>query len=127
MGPPELILLWGEDRVLGRVSKLVRLPLLGGVDVVQALDENEIGELLDDGQRVRDAPCPEGRPDAVNLGLDFPCDHFAPQIGQEEIRDADWLLATYLYQGEAREKLGAVLIGERWPGVTPSTFCSGCS
>jgi hypothetical protein len=46
------------------------------VDLVQAFDEEQVGELLDDGERVGDAAGPQGVPDAVDFGFDFACDHW---------------------------------------------------
>jgi hypothetical protein len=46
------------------------------VDLVQPLDEEQVGELLDDGERIGDAAGPEGVPDAVDFGFDFACDHW---------------------------------------------------
>jgi hypothetical protein len=41
------------------------------VVLVQALQEQQIGDLFDDFQRVRDTAAPERIPDLVYLGLDF--------------------------------------------------------
>jgi hypothetical protein len=50
------------------------------VEVVQALDEEQVGELLDDGEGVGDAACPEGVPDAVHFGFDFASNHCSKQV-----------------------------------------------
>jgi len=49
--------------------------LLEGVDLVEALDEEQVGEVLDDGERIRDAAGPEGVSDAVHFRFDFAGDH----------------------------------------------------
>ena len=53
----------------------VALVLLAGVQLVQTLDEQQVGELLDDGERIRDAAGPHGVPDSVDLGLQLTGDH----------------------------------------------------
>ena len=45
------------------------------LDVVEAADEQQVGDLLDDLQRVADAAGPEGVPDAVDLALQLTRDH----------------------------------------------------
>jgi hypothetical protein len=45
------------------------------VQVVQAADEQQVGDLLDHLQRVGDAAGPEGIPDLVDLVLDVAGDH----------------------------------------------------
>ena len=42
---------------------------------VEPLDEEQIGELLDDRERIRNAARPHGVPDLVDLGLEFTRDH----------------------------------------------------
>ena len=54
------------------------------VQVVQPLQEQQVGNLLDDFQRVGDAARPEGVPDGVDLGADFACEHVGILIGREE-------------------------------------------
>jgi hypothetical protein len=50
------------------------------VQVVEAADEEQVGDLLDHLQRVRDAAGPEGVPDAVDLVLDVAGDHLSVLI-----------------------------------------------
>jgi hypothetical protein len=68
-------LLRREDGFLDGFLEAVGLVFLEGVDLVQALDEEQVGELLDDGERIGDAAGPEGVPDAVDFGFDFASDH----------------------------------------------------
>lgn len=75
-GPAEIVLLRGEDGFLDGFLEAVGLVFLEGVELVQALDEKQVGELLDDGERIGDAAGPEGVPDAVDFGFDFACDHW---------------------------------------------------
>ena len=49
--------------------------LLARVQLVQTLDEEQVGQLLDDRERVRDAAGPHGVPDSVDLGLQLAGDH----------------------------------------------------
>lgn len=74
--PAELVLLRREDGFLDGFLEAVRLVFLEGVDLVQALDEEQVGELLDDGERIGDAAGPQGVPDAVDFGFDFASDHW---------------------------------------------------
>ena len=51
------------------------LVLLERLQVVEAADEQQVGDLLDDLERVGDAAGPEGVPDAVDLALELTGDH----------------------------------------------------
>ena len=53
--PPQRVLVGGEHRLLDRVAGAGGLALLARVQLVQPLDEKQVGELLDDRERVRDA------------------------------------------------------------------------
>jgi hypothetical protein len=64
-----------EDPPLHGDAQRLGLVLLQGLEVVQALDEEEIGDLLDHREGVRDPAGPEGVPDAVDLVADFTCEH----------------------------------------------------
>ena len=75
-----MILCGGEDGFLDGCLEPVGLVLLEGVELIQPLDEEQVGELLDDGERIGDAPGPEGVPDAVDFGFDFACDHWMRQV-----------------------------------------------
>jgi hypothetical protein len=48
------------------------------VQVVEALEEEQVGDLLDDFQRVGDAAGPEGVPEGVDFGADFAGEHESP-------------------------------------------------
>jgi hypothetical protein len=74
-GPAELVLCGGEDGVLDGLLEAVGLVFLEGVELVEALDEEQVGELLDDGEWIGDAAGPQGVPDAVDFGFDFACYH----------------------------------------------------
>ena len=70
-GPAEMILLLVEDRVFDRLASAGGFGLLERLELVEALDEEQVGELFDDGERVGDTAGPHGVPDAVDLGFDF--------------------------------------------------------
>ena len=56
------------------------------LQVVEAPDEQQVGDLLDDLQRVGDAAGPEGVPDAVDLALQLAGDHsMPPRCGGTEL------------------------------------------
>ncbi len=70
-----LVLAFGEDAPLHWRAERGRLALLQFLHLVEALDENEIGDLLDHLQRVCEPARPEIVPDAVDLVAQFPCQH----------------------------------------------------
>ena len=67
-----------EDRALDRLLRAVGLLLLDRLKFVQALDEQQVGHLLDDLSAIGYPAAPERVPDVVDLGLDAACDHAAP-------------------------------------------------
>ena len=73
--PAQSVVVGSEHRLLDRVAGAGGLVLLARVQLVQALDEQQVGELLDDRERVRDAARPHGVPDLVDLGLQLTGDH----------------------------------------------------
>ena len=73
--PAEIVLVGGEDRLLDGLAGAGGLALLERVQLVEPLDEEQVGELLDDRERVRDAAGPHRVPDAVDLGFEFAGDH----------------------------------------------------
>jgi len=77
-----------EDGTLNRLLG-ERRPLLGvDLQVVQALDEQQVGDLLDDLERVGDATGPEGVPDAVDLALEVTGDHGVEATGVSSVQRA---------------------------------------
>ena len=73
--PAQSGLAGGEQRLLGRAAGAGGSVLLARVQLVQTLDEQQVGELLDDREWVRDAAGPHGVPDSVDLGLQLTGDH----------------------------------------------------
>ncbi len=57
----------GEDVPLYRLSERDRLAVFAGLLVVQALEEEQVGDLLDDLDGIGDAAGPKAVPDAVDL------------------------------------------------------------
>jgi hypothetical protein len=75
VGPFLRVLALREHAPRHRLLEPRRLVLLKGVQVVEPAQEEEVGDLLDDLEGVRDAPGPERVPDAVDLALDSAGDH----------------------------------------------------
>ena len=73
--PAELVLLGGEDRILDGLAGAGGLGLFERVQIVEPLDEEQVGELLDDRERIRDAARPHRVPDVVHFGFEFAGDH----------------------------------------------------
>ena len=65
-----------EDATLQRLLQHRRLALLDRLQLVEPLDEQQIGDLLHDAERILQAARPEVVPDAVDLIFDFANDHF---------------------------------------------------
>ncbi len=65
--PAQGTLFVAEDRAFDGAFGAARFPQGGVVQIVQPFDEGQIGDLLDDFQRVRDAARPEGVPQLVYL------------------------------------------------------------
>jgi hypothetical protein len=74
-GPAQLRLRRREDRLLDGLAGAGGLALLEGLQLIEPLDEQQIGELLDDRQRVGDPAGPHGVPDLVDSAFEFACDH----------------------------------------------------
>ncbi len=70
-----MILIGGEDRIVDGLARASGFVFLEGVQLVEALDEEQVGKLLDHRERVRDAARPHRVPDLVDLGLEFTRDH----------------------------------------------------
>jgi hypothetical protein len=69
LAPPKVCLAGQEHRALDLGPGDAGLLLGQRLNVVEAADEQQVGDLLDDLQRVADAARPEGVPDAVDLAL----------------------------------------------------------
>ena len=74
--PAEGILPFLEDRVFDRLAGAGGLGFLQRLDFVEPFDEEQVGELFDDRQRVGDAARPHGVPDAIDFGFEFAGDHW---------------------------------------------------
>ena len=75
VGPAPVVSAVGEDRAGHRFAEAVGPVLLEGLEIVEALEEQEVGELLHDFERVGDPARPERVPDAVDLGADVTGQH----------------------------------------------------
>ena len=64
-----------EGDVAQGLAEPVGAVFLQLLTVVEPSDEEQVGDLLDDLERVADAPRPEGIPDAVDLALELSGDH----------------------------------------------------
>ena len=68
--------LLGSDVIVAhRLLEPGRLVFLQRVQVVEALEEKQVSDLLDDFERVGNPPGPEDVPDRVDLGSDFARNH----------------------------------------------------
>ena len=67
VGPAVVRLGGGENGVFDGLFKAIRLGFAKGVELVETFDEEEVGELLDDGEGIGNAARPHGIPDAVDL------------------------------------------------------------
>ena len=61
----------GEDAALHRALEAQGFIFLQGVEVVEALEEEQVGDLLDDFEGIGDATGPEGVPEGIDLGAEF--------------------------------------------------------
>ncbi len=64
-----------EDPPLHRLFESIGPVLLQLVQIVEAADKQQIGDLFDHLQRIRNAAGPESVPNAINLILDVAGDH----------------------------------------------------
>ena len=81
-GPAQVALRGREDGRFKGLAGAVGFVFFEGLDVVQPLDEEQVGELLDHLHGVGDAAAPEGVPDAVDLVFDAAGDHGRDGSGQ---------------------------------------------
>jgi len=65
----------GEDLALEGLAEAGGLVLLEGLEVIEALEEEEVGDLLDDLEGIGDAAGPEGVPDGVDFAADGGGEH----------------------------------------------------
>jgi hypothetical protein len=65
----------GENAPLDRLAECGGLALLQLLHLIEALDEDQVGDLLDHLQRVGEPARPEVVPDAVDLVAQFACQH----------------------------------------------------
>ena len=73
--PAQQLLAGAEDRILDRLAGAAGLAFGQGLKVVETADEQQVGDLLDHLERVRDPAGPERVPDSVDLAAQFPRDH----------------------------------------------------
>jgi hypothetical protein len=74
-GPAEVVLIGGKEAAGERLFEAAGFGFFEELEVVEAAEEEEVGDLLDDFERVGDAAGPEGVPDAVDLVADFAGEH----------------------------------------------------
>lgn len=72
-----VILAFWKDAPLHRLSKPGGFALLEFLHLVQALEEEQVGDLFYDFDRIGNASRPEGVPDAVDLIANFAGKHIA--------------------------------------------------
>src|SRR5208337_3812317 len=65
----------GKEALLHRLLFPVGLQLLGGLQFVEAFKEEQVGDLLDDFERIGDPPRSEGIPDTIYLIANFTSEH----------------------------------------------------
>jgi hypothetical protein len=98
----------GENAAIKRAAQRLGLVFFEGVEVVEALDEQQVGDLLDDRERVGDATRPESVPDLVHLIADLSRQHAVPPCVSIALA---WLLTGVWVAGNGRrKKLGAVVL-----------------
>lgn len=96
LGPPQILLALAEQGATADAGE-TRLLLGERVQVIQPANEQQIGDLLDDLQRVRDASRPKRIPDPVDLAIELTgyhcCTHLSAAVGD----------STELYLGRYRQ------------------------
>ena len=73
--PAQVVVAGTEHRIFNGLIHAGSLVFVGGVDLDEPPDEQQVGELLDDGEGVSDAASPHGIPNAVDFRLEFSGDH----------------------------------------------------
>lgn len=79
--PALRVLPLGKDPALHPLVEPMGLVLLQLVQIVKAADKQQIGDLFDHLQRIRNAAGPESVPNAIDLILDVTGDHGVPSEG----------------------------------------------
>jgi len=92
----DVVLAFGKDAALHGLVEPGGFVLGQRVQVVQAAEEEEVGDLLHHLQGVGDAAGPEGVPDAVDLGFDCAGDHGVVLAG---IRGRAGITSRRLFRG----------------------------
>ena len=67
VGPAAAVFAFRKDAALDRLLQPVRFVLLQRVKVIEPANEEQVGDLLDDFERVGDAARPKGIPNSVDL------------------------------------------------------------
>jgi hypothetical protein len=75
VGALSAVLSLGKEALLRRLLFPVGLQFLGDLQFVQALEEEQVGDLLNDFERIGNPARPESVPDAVDLIANFTSEH----------------------------------------------------
>ena len=73
--PTQVLVILIEDVRGGGVDAEVALEIIAGLALIELTHEQQIGELFNHRDGVRDAAGPESVPDLVDLGLESACNH----------------------------------------------------
>jgi hypothetical protein len=74
-GSSQWVPLAGDESGIDRLAGAGGLAFLQRLNFVEPLDEEQVGELFDNGQRVGNAAGPHRIPDAIDSGFEFAGDH----------------------------------------------------
>ena len=118
--PAKLVLAGREHRLVDGLLGAGGLVLLERVQLVEALDEEQVGELFDDGKRVRDAPGPHRVPNLVHLGLEFTRDHGCSSPVFIESSNDTMIQPSDRRRGSIR--FFRVSASDSCPGIRPQTW-----
>ena len=76
MGALLRVFAFGENAALQLLEFQARgFVFLQRVQIVEAFEEQQVGDLLDDFERIGDAASPEGIPECVNFAANFAGEH----------------------------------------------------
>lgn len=81
---------FGEDAALDGLAEAGGFALFEFLDFVEALQEEQVGDLFDDFDRVGNAAGPEGIPDAVDLIADIAGEHWSLLLSTKGWGDYGW-------------------------------------